>query len=102
MGEYRIDIGGDSSDLLRKFRDQMGEKRRRVFRGRFSDLRMNVSGNVLDGKEDRKDLADVAGGANFDEGDFKTVGPLQCSAGKRRTLGSPTDLAEPVALQTSI
>ena len=60
MDEFRTDIRGDGVDLLRKFSDQTGKKRGRVFRRSFSHLPISVFGDLLDGEEDRN-AEDVAG-----------------------------------------
>ena len=103
VGEYRTDIRSDLVDLLRKFSNQKLEKRGRYFRGHLSDPRADEFGDLFDGEEDRKGLAKgVAGAANLVDGDFKTIGPLQGGARERRAYGGPLDLAEPMALPTSI
>jgi hypothetical protein len=81
----------------------MGEKRCRAFGRGFVHLHIKVFGNLLHGEEDRKNHAEVAFAEdNFIGGDFKTIGPRQASAGEGRTLGGPTDLAEPMAPQALI
>ena len=90
MGECRTDIRGDGVDLLRKFSDQTGKKRGRVFRRSFSHLPISVFGDLLDGEEDRN-AEDVAGQGHIISGDFKTVGPRQAGAREGRTDVSPAD-----------
>ena len=97
MGECRTDIRNDGVDLLRKFSDQTGKKRGRVFRRSFSHLPISVFGDLLDGEEDRN-AEDVAGQGHIISGDFKTVGPRQAGAREGRTDVSPADFTEPMAL----
>ena len=68
IGECRMDIRTHRDNPLRKFSNQMGEKRRRVFRRRFSDLRKKVFRNLFDGEEHRKARAEnvVADGMTID------------------------------------
>ncbi len=50
----------------------MGEKRRRVFRRRFSDLRIKMFRNLFDGEQHRKARAEnVVAEDDFKGGDFK-------------------------------
>ncbi len=103
VGERRTDIRGDGDDLLRKFRNQMVEKRRRVFGRSSGDLRIKVFGELLHGEEDPINHAEAAiGEGNFVGGDFKAIGPRQTCAGEGRTLGGRPDFAEPIALQALI
>ena len=97
MGECRTDIRGDGVDLLRKFSDQTGKKRGRVFRRSFSHLPISVFGDLLDGEEDRN-AEDVAGQGHIINGDFKMVGSRQAGAREGRTDVSPADFTEPMAL----
>ena len=66
--EYLPDIRVDLVDPLR---DQMAEKRSRLRVAKISDLRINVFGNLFDGREDRNDHA--VGAVNFVGCDFKAV-----------------------------
>ena len=95
MGEFRTDIRGDGVDLLRKFSDQTGKKRGRVFRRSFSHLPISVLGDLLDGEEDRN-AEEVEG--HIISGDYKAVGPRQAGAREGRTDVSPADFTEPMAL----
>lgn len=69
--EYLPDIRVDLVDPLRKLGDQMAEKRSRLRVAKISDLRINVFGNLFDGREDRNYHA--VGAVNFVGCDFKAV-----------------------------
>ena len=100
VGEYRLYLRCYCLNFSRKCGDQVVDKRSRIYSVRFSDFPINVFGNLLDCEEDRNDH--LVGDVNFVGCDFKPVRAVQGAARKRRTLGGPTDLVEPAALQTSI
>ena len=104
VGEYRMDVRGDRDDPLRKFPHQPGEKRRRVFGRRNSDLGIEMLRDLFDREEDGRNLAKVAvvGEDDFVVRDLKRVRPLLIALRERRTGLSPANPAVTAALQTSI
>ena len=95
MYEGRTDIRADGVDFLRKFIDQTGKKRDRVFGRSFSHLPVSVFGDLLDSEQERNaEAAQV----HMINGDFKTVGPRQIHAREGRTNVSPTNFTESIAL----
>ena len=78
VGECRKDIRSNRNDLFRGLSDQVDEKRCRVFRRSYRDLRINVFRDLFDGEESPQtahgdDVARIPQG-NFIGGDLKAVG----------------------------
>jgi hypothetical protein len=59
VGERRMHFSADRNDLFGGLSDQVGEKCRCAFRRSPRDLRVNVLGDLFDGKKDWKDQAEV-------------------------------------------
>ena len=76
VGECRKDIRSNRNDLFRGLSDQVDEKRCRVFRRSYRDLRINVFRDLFDGEEYLNvygdDVARIPQG-NFIGGDLKAV-----------------------------
>ena len=93
MCEGRTDIRGNGVDLLRKFSDQTGKKRDRVFRRSFNHLPVSEFGDLLDNEQDRNaEAAQV----HMISGNFKKEWPRQADAREGRTDVSPTNFTEPI------
>jgi hypothetical protein len=77
VGECRMDVCSNRKDLFGKLSDQVDEKRCRVFRRSYRDLRINVFRDLFDGEEYLNgygdDVARIPQG-NFIGGDLKAVG----------------------------
>ena len=90
--------------LCGNFRHKAGERRRRVFGRRNSDLGIEMLRDLFDREEDGRNLAEgvVVVEDDFVERDLKQVGSSLIALGERRTGLGPADPAVTAALQTSI
>lgn len=88
-GECRNQFRGNPHDPYGELSDQVGEKRRSVFRRSVRDLRINVPRDLLDGEENRIGHPNaIVAEDHFMDGNVKYVRSSHSAGRERRTRRS--------------